>query len=279
MRFDDILKAIVWTRGPRGGTRRRLPGGKWEYKTRDTPASVQKRGVYKRDLRPGLPASPEGGTRGREAGAMRSLTGVVAAAAKKTESKGTAGTIGGGIRLSRGQLMAVIRGGHYSVVSPLRNPSDPGETNLKADDPLLKMRYTDMKADLDAHGFVYTEVEKEHSDRGIVYSVVHSNRPLTTVCFLVQHEASSERKVIRDIGAKHNQEYVIHCKGKVHELHYVTGDHAGTYAPSSGYKVTTAADVTKIRYEFKWGSYRKFASAILKAAWRREGRYASIRKD
>lgn len=188
------------------------------------------------------------------------------------------------VALTPGHLHRKLKEGHYSIISAGKNSEDPKEKDLPPDHPMFKERHEKLRQDLISHGFDHTEGvghygEKEHSF--IVYhgpkEEVPSSSGSGTKGFMVHHEHPSEHEKIRELGKKYNQQSVIHSMSGKHELHFVTGQHAGMHHKGEGHEIKPQAesDYTEVQHKpprstrfslnFDWGKHHPENEAVLKA--------------
>ena len=310
MRFTSLVnkaKGGGWTRGPRGGMRRRLRSGQWEYRKKNAPpkkeakprkpkallveqTTPRRAASEKFDLHPGLPPEPGKKTLPKE---KREESGKGRPAAKyEGTRRRVAAAESHEIRLTKEELKAVLKKGHYSILSAGRNPADPDEAELPWDDPVFVERHAALKAELESLGFPHTEIEGHYGLPEMSFFVIHGDTARTKGPFMIHHKSVTEHAAIRNLGEKYNQESVIHSKDGRHELHYTSGENLGRFNPGSGYKFVPNAkdyftvvyhegvamvrpDMTKLTeagisaskftLEFNWDKFEDFANAILKA--------------
>lgn len=182
--------------------------------------------------------------------------------------------------MDRGSLYHTLKSGHYSIISAGKNPSHPEEKHLEDSHPHFEKRHEALRRDLEHHGLDHTEVEGMYGGKERSFIVHHhpDKKPQTGKAFMVHHQDTSEHQTIRDLGKKYNQESVIHSKGGQHEMHYVTGEHAGTHHKGEGHEIKPHASdfYTKVEHEdhpptkfslnFNWDTHHPHDQAMLKAA-------------
>ncbi len=185
------------------------------------------------------------------------------------------------IDLSPDKLQEKLNHGHYSIISAGRSASDPKEKDLPWDHPIFKERHEKLRQDLIHHGYDHTEIHGKYGAPEMSFIVHHKPELPSPVgyqkAFMVHHKSTSEHESIRKLGKKYNQESVIHSKGGQNEMHFVTGQHAGTHHKGEGHELKPAADdyysevshpsgsKTKFALNFHWGEHHPQDKAVLKA--------------
>jgi hypothetical protein len=138
----------------------------------------------------------------------------------------------GEVPISRGELKQLLAHGTFSIVSAGRNSADPKEENLPETDPKFINRHAALRQDLEKAGVPFTEVEGFYGGHEISFVVYHEAIPSKTEgrkAFLVQHAdktgvgGDTEYAFIRELGARYNQDSVIHSRHGVSEVRYTTG--------------------------------------------------------
>lgn len=167
------------------------------------------------------------------------------------------------IDLSPEKLQEKLKGGHYSIISAGRSSADPKEKDLPWDHPTFKERHEKLRQDLIHHGLDHTEIHGKWGAPEMSFIVHHKPNVPSPVgyqkAFMVHHKGTSEHDTIRKLGKKYNQEAVIHSKGGQNEMHYVTGERAGTHQKGEGHVLKPAADDYYSEVSHPSGSKTKFA--------------------
>ena len=251
-RFSDLLKkAGPWVRGPKGGTRRRLRSGKWEYKTKDKPKSKPRRKTRipkpedqsknprlktakKFDLHPALPAEPGKKTGDRRQAKEKTPAGKVHS--KVNEGHLERDTASDEAAHDKGAEASkeILSKGHYSVVTIA--------DSIERTDSDFDEKFNALSSELSQLGLSHTAIEEpveqfekgdsadirkgRFSQKELSFFVVHGGSDGGT-SYIVYHETDSERELVRDLSARYEQECVIHFKGGECELHYVLGEYEG----------------------------------------------------
>ena len=186
------------------------------------------------------------------------------------------------ITLSREALDRLLKHGTYSIVSAGRNPESPQEAALSPDDAVFTERHQKLKRTIASAGFNYTEVVGHYD--GIESSIIvfHEEpreKPTAGLSLVVHHRTGSKSEFawVRDLGARFNQDSVIHVKKGTNELVYTTGEHSGEHHKGKGFQYLPLADdyftrvthkgaaATKFSLEFDWSAYHTAEEALLKA--------------
>lgn len=187
------------------------------------------------------------------------------------------------VALTPSHLHRKLKNGHYSIITAGANRSDPKEKDLPWDHPMFKERHEKLRQDLIHHGLDHTEGMGHYEGKEHSFVVYHGPGGRTppdvsgTKSFMVHHEHPSEHATVRDLGKKYNQQSVIHSLGGKHELHFVTGDHAGTHHKGVGHEIKPHAEdyyteikhkeprSTKFSLNLNWGTHHPEHEAVLKA--------------
>jgi hypothetical protein len=189
----------------------------------------------------------------------------------------------GHVSLSRDRLEHLLQHGTYSLISGGRNPAHADEAALPEDHQKFADRHEALKRDVEAAGYDYTEVEGHYGGKEKTLVVHHAHAPKrlmadSAMSLMVHHaHAPSHYATLRSLGARHNQDSVVHSHRGTHELHYTVGDKAGQHHKGTGHAFLPHADdfftrvphgkagASKFSLNFDWAKTHSKASALLKS--------------
>ena len=123
---------------------------------------------------------------------------------------------GGHVQLHSKDLDTALKHGPISIISAGRNPNIPEDKGMT--DEQIAKRYKKLEEELKERGFKYTKVRGHYGGQEDSF-MVHNADP----------------KEMDELGAKFNQDSVIHTEGGENRLHYTTGEHKGTHHKGSGH--------------------------------------------
>lgn len=150
--------------------------------------------------------------------------------------------------MSESDTAAMLDRGTFSILSAGKGPADA--TGAAWNDPVFRQRHEGLRNALKQHGFRYTEVRGNYGAHEVSFIVHHEHDPSLPPAnaVLVHHPLGaatppSEFALIRQLGARHQQESVIHSRpvegqegsvGRHNEMHFVTGSDAGLHRGGQG---------------------------------------------
>ena len=123
------------------------------------------------------------------------------------------------VDLSTHELHHVLHHGSYALVSAGRNPNHAKDSQLS--DEHIASRHKQLGSNLKRQGFKYTHAKGKYGGEEDSYLVMVHNH---------------DRKHIKSLGKKFNQDSVIMSHKGAHKMHYTTGQHTGKHHKGSGFE-------------------------------------------
>ena len=148
------------------------------------------------------------------------------------------------IVLDRKRLEDTLSKGHFSIISAGKNPNDPIEKQMDADDEVFHKRHELLKDALEKQGIEFTEVAGCYAhNKEPSFMVFHDPTELTrkTLKSVMVHHADAKalaerKKEVDKLGVAFNQDSVLHGEGGKNTLDFTAGANKGKTCSGKGWK-------------------------------------------
>ena len=147
------------------------------------------------------------------------------------------------VKMSKKDIKGALTHGHWTIVSAGRNPSNSEEAKMSDDDPFFDNRARQLQADLETMGMPYTVAVGHYGGSERSFMVFHDDNESEASkkaqkAYMVHHRKDSHkdaRTKIDELGAKYNQDSVLHGESGTNRIHFTSGKNKGEDCGGKGW--------------------------------------------